>query len=107
MDGSIINFKYKFTDDYNPVYINGAFGGPGPGGEIVANFYLERTPIPNNEKVLFKEDDARVTQVEPKDHDVTVLRYVSTGIIMNLDTAKAVHEWLGNHIKHMEKQQGE
>lgn len=42
MDLDKINFKYKFSDAYNPVYVNGAYGGVNPRGEIVINFYFER-----------------------------------------------------------------
>ncbi len=35
-------FKYVFDDDYNPKYVNGAFGGVNPQGEINLNFYMER-----------------------------------------------------------------
>ena len=42
-----ITFKYKFPETYNPVYVNGAHGGINVQGEIIANFYMERTPLPN------------------------------------------------------------
>ena len=42
-----MTFKYIFTYDYSPVYVNGAHGGISPRGELVMNFYLERQPLPN------------------------------------------------------------
>ncbi len=43
-----IKFKYVFSYNYNPVYVNGAHGGISPRGELVVNFYLERPPLPNS-----------------------------------------------------------
>ena len=34
-------FKYIFSHDNNPVYVNGAHGGVNPRGELVVNFYLQ------------------------------------------------------------------
>ena len=101
-----ITFKYKYSDDYNPQYINGAQGGVNVQGEIVANFYFERLPLPNsitneisNDGVLGKE-----MATEPKDLHNSVLRYVQSGVIMNLEVAKQVYAWLGKHIELLENQ---
>ena len=34
LDKSILKFKYIFDNNYNPKYINGAYGGITPKGEI-------------------------------------------------------------------------
>lgn len=100
-----LKFEYKFSDDYNPIYVNGAYGGVNPRGEIIANFYLERNPIPYTE-VITLDDDGNFLNgevVNPENHQLTAVRYVSTGIVMNLENAKAFHEWLGVHIKKLEE----
>ena len=101
-----ITFKYKYPDDYNPQYINGAQGGINVQGEIVANFYFERLPLPksitnevNDEGVL-----GNMVATEPKDIHNSVLRYVQSGVVMNLEVAKQVHLWLGKHIELLENQ---
>jgi len=100
-----VRFKYIFPDDYNPVYVNGAYGGAGPRGELAINFYLERAPVPYTE---FRDVspqgvvDPKFT-LEPNDLGNIVIRYISSGVIMNLDTAKSVYTWLGEHIKRMEE----
>lgn len=104
MDENIVNFKYKFSEVYNPVYINGAYGGIGPRGELEVNFYLERQPIPYTEVHPIDKDGklgARVA-IKPEDHTDTIIRFVTTGIVMNLETAKTIHQWLGNNIKKLE-----
>lgn len=103
-----IKFKYIFADDYNPVYINGAHGGINSQGEIIANFYLERLGLPNSLDQELTEEGGlgQVLASEPADLNQSQIRFVRNGIIMNLKTAKALHTWLGDHIKNLEQLQG-
>ena len=99
-----IKFKYVFPENYNPVYCNGTFGGVSTSGEIVANFFLERMPIPNTMINSVNEDGSLgdVVKVDPEDLNGTVIRYVSAGIILSEAGAKTIYEWLGNQIKELE-----
>ncbi|MGG6439541.1 hypothetical protein ABET52_04200 [Saccharococcus caldoxylosilyticus] len=100
-----VNFKYVFADDYNPVYVNGAHGGISPQGEIVINFYFERRPLPYEEIYKFDEKGQPTGEIEvkPSNHNENIIRYVSTGIVMNLESAKIFHEWLREHIIMLEQ----
>ena len=100
-----ITFKYIFKYDYNPVYVNGAHGGVSPRGEIIANFYLERQPLPNEITHAIKPDgsiSADVIAVEPENLERSVVRYVSSGVVLNHQNAKALHNWLGEKIAELE-----
>ena len=99
-----IKFKYVFPENYNPIYCNGAFGGISAHGEIIANFFLERMPIPNSMTNLVNPDGSLggVVSVDPETLDETVIRQVSTGIVINEESAKAIHAWLGNQIQELE-----
>jgi len=99
-----IKCKYIFEDNYNPIYINGAQGGINPQGEIVINFYLERNALPvsqtfgiDNEKISAPEIES-----EPSDLENSFVRVIENGIIMNYQTAKEIHKWLGSHIEALE-----
>lgn len=101
-----ITFKYIYQDDFNPVYVNGAHGGINVQGEIIANFYFERLPMPykitnevSNEGVV-----GDILDTDPKDLSKSIVRYVQSGVVMNLEVAKQVYEWLGNQIKTRESQ---
>lgn len=97
-------FKYKFSDDYNPKYINGAVGGATSHGEIVANFFLERNPLPVKETYSINDSErAEKSNVEPNDLNKSAIRFIDTGIIMSLDTAKLVRDWLDRNIKTLEE----
>lgn len=99
-----IKFKYVFSDNYNPVYCNGAFGGVSTQGEIVANFFLERTPVPKYVINSVNTDGTLggVTEIEPQNINDTVIRYISSGIIMNKEIAQSIYEWLGSQIEELE-----
>lgn len=101
-----VTFKYKYPDDYNPQYINGAQGGVNVQGEIVANFYFERLPLPNSVTHEINNDGlpGNVVATKPEDLPYSVLRYVQSGVVMNLEVAKQIHSWLGKHIELLENQ---
>lgn len=99
-----LKFKYVFTYDYNPVYVNGAHGGISPRGEIIANFYLERTPVPN-ELVHAINPDGTITELhstDPEDLNNMMIRYVSNGIVLTYQNAKDLYGWLGDKIAELE-----
>lgn len=102
-----IKIKYKYADDYNPQYVNGAQGGINVQGEIVANFYFDRVPMPNSITQEVTKEGVLINNIvatEPEDLTKSVLRYVQSGIVMNLEVAKQIHDWLGNQIALRENQ---
>src|ERR1035437_10369869 len=102
---SSFSFKYIFTYDYNPVYVNGAHGGISPRGELIANFYLERQPLPNELTHAINSAGAigNITDVAPKDLNSSLVRYVPCGIVLNYASARNLHQWLGDKISEMER----
>ena len=99
-----VKFKYVFSENYNPIYCNGAFGGISPHGEIVANFFLERMPIPKSMTNSVNPDGSLggVVSMDPETLDETIIRHVSTGIVLSEESAKAIYDWLGNQIQELE-----
>ncbi len=99
-----MTFKYIFTYDYNPVYVNGAHGGISPRGELVMNFYLERPPLPNaiTHEITPVGGIGAETEVEPSDLGRSLVRHVTNGVVLNYNTARDLHYWLGEQLKAME-----
>ncbi|OGU12578.1 MAG: hypothetical protein A2075_01635 [Geobacteraceae bacterium GWC2_58_44] len=99
-----MTFKYIFTYDYNPVYVNGAHGGISPRGELVMNFYLERQPLPNaiTHEITQAGTIGPETSVEPSDLGRSLVRQVINGVVLNYNTARELHYWLGEKVKEME-----
>ena len=99
-----VKFKYIFTYDYNPVYINGAHGGITPRGELVVNFYQERPPLPNSisHEINPNGTIGSEVSVSPEDLNQTLVRFVTNGVVVNYQTAHDLHFWLGEKLKEME-----
>jgi hypothetical protein len=100
-----IKCKYIFDDNYNPEYVNGAQGGINPLGEIVINFYLERNAIPNSQTFEIKDGKISVEDIEsePVDLKNSFVRVIKNGIVLNYQSAKEIHKWLGSHIEKLEE----
>jgi hypothetical protein len=102
-----IIFKYLFSEDYNPVYVNGAHGGVSPRGELVVHFYLERPGVPvsiTHEVTANGTIGAEIDEV-PADFKQTLYRAVESGVVMNYDSARNFHHWLGERLKELESLQ--
>lgn len=99
-----MTFKYIFQYDYNPIYVNGAHGGISPRGELVMNFYLERQPLPNaiTHEITQAGTIGPETEVEPADLTRSLVRQVINGVVVNYNTARELHYWLGEKLKEME-----
>ena len=103
--GKKLKCKYIFDDNYNPVFVNGAYGGINPQGDIVVNFYFERMALPNSQTFEIEDNELKEIESErdPKDHGDSFVRVINTGIILDYKRAKIIHQWLGSHIKNLEK----
>jgi len=99
-----MTFKYIFQYDYNPIYVNGAHGGISPRGELVMNFYLERQPLPNSivHEITPAGTIGPETAVDPSDLTRSLVRQVINGVVVNYQTARELHYWLGEKLKEME-----
>jgi hypothetical protein len=100
-----LKIKYIFPKDYNPVFVNGAYGGLSPRGDIVVNFFLERPALPNSQ--TYEINDGKIgTEIieerDPTDLQGSIVRYISQGIILDYKNAKELQRWLGSHIEQLE-----
>ncbi len=99
-----IKFKYIFNYGYNPVYVNGAHGGISPRGELVMNFYLERMALPQSITHEINPNGTIGNEVasEPDDLKNSLVRFIDTGVVMNYQSARDFHLWLGERLKELE-----
>ena len=97
-----VEFKYIFQDDYNPVYANGAVGGIGSQGELVINFYHERTGVPYSQTHSMDTQTMalgpEINRDPPSGDKLQFVRFVTTGVVMDLACARRIHIWLGGKI---------
>ena len=103
-----IKYKYIFNKDYNPVYINGVYGGFTANNELNANFFLERGGLPKHE--IFKINNGKLSSTpDERKPDISqehlFVRVVSHGIVVSYDQAKIIRDWFIKHITDYEKAQ--
>ena len=103
-NGPKLKFKYVYAADYNPVYVNGAHGGLTPRGELVVNFYLERTGLPDAIVHEITPEGTLGVEIaqEPVDGMNSLVRFIESGIVLNTENARTLHAWLGERIKEMD-----
>lgn len=97
-----INGSFEYGKNYDMKFVNGIFGGTTINNqEIIVNFYFENIALPTSYELNIDDDDnIAETKFLTDGHDVS--RKVETGVIMNLDTAKALYEWLESTINNIE-----
>lgn len=100
-----IEFHYIKSNSFRAVHCDGVWGGTTPRGYITMNFYSERAPIPNRLKHAV-EPDGRVGK-EIAEGRITregIIREVEVEVIMDLEMAKSVVDWLQGHIRFLDDQ---
>lgn len=94
MDDNMVKFKYVFDKTYNQQYANGAFGGITPHGEVVVNFYFERSGLPYEQTFSLKDDGTIGDLVQTEPEEFKFVRYIQNGIILSRQDARGIAEWL-------------
>ena len=99
-----LDVTFKYTEDYNPNYVSGVWGGIGPHGELICHFYLDRQGLPKKQHLELDQTTGVVatTTTDPDEHERKIIRFVTSGIIMNAETARSFHQWLGEKIPAIE-----
>lgn len=94
MENNSVKFRYIFENDYNPQYANGAFGGITPHGEVVLNFYFERSGLPYTQEFALNNDGTigDMTGIEPEESKY--VRYIQNGVIMTQKDARSFAQWI-------------
>lgn len=94
---SEIDFHYIKTDNYRTFHVDGAFGGPTPNGQIYISLFIERAPIP--EIVRHKINaDGTISEEVSRIGKKGVVRETEAGLIMSLEVAKILQNWLNQKI---------
>jgi hypothetical protein len=100
---------YIKDESYRTFFASGVIGGLNSIGQVNLNFYLDRLAIPTKqilevnqlgESTEPKYKLGNVVGTEIKDGWV---REVSVGMVMSVDTARAVAEWLNRQVEEFDK----
>jgi len=89
------NIKVEFTKskDFRTIAATGAWGGLGPQGELICNFFVEKAKL--LDKMTVEVDPLTGTVKEIRDSAEDIMeREFQVCIVMRADIAKVVGEWL-------------
>ncbi len=94
-------FHYIKTNNYKTYYADGIFGGITPKGKLYMEPFIERGATPRQVKHTLMDDGSldSGTIVEGKKD---IIREIECGILMDIENAKALRDWLNSKIEEFE-----
>ena len=91
-----LDFHYLKTPCYRTYHVDGIFGGIAPNGNLYMELFIERFPTPKVVRCkLTPEGPGEEVSREGKDG---VIREVEGGLVMNINTATTLRDWLDGKI---------
>ena len=101
-----IAFHYIKSNNFRVVHADGVWGGPTPRGYMSMNFYSERTPIPRRVTLsLTPEGDlGKLGDEVDRDSREGFVREVEVEVILDLELARSLAQWLDDKIKALQDQ---
>lgn len=96
---SDLRFTYQKGNFYRMIHVDGAVGGVGPNGRYIhLTMFSERRSIPKAQ-VFDISDDGTLADDPKHVEDITgVFRELEACAVMDIQTAKSLHRWLGEKI---------
>ncbi len=98
-----VETHYIKNHDFKTIEGSGIFGGLTNNGKINVNFFTDRAPIPK--KIILEIDPltGKIIQEIERDSKEGIIREVQFGVLLNIDTAKNIVEWLTQKIDEYEQ----
>lgn len=97
-----VDFEYIKSGDYRVIYADGVHGGPTPRGMVQLSFYAERTPIPRKIVHQILDNQLGPELRDRRESRSGIIRQVAATVVMSLDTARSLREWLDEKIEILE-----
>ncbi len=97
-----LKVKYVIPDDLPDYHVTGVFGSVSI-NQLSMHFFSERSAIPKEYTAVIDDETKEVTNGEPK-KGADLVRLIQTSIAMDLNTAIAIHAWMGEKIDFIIKQ---
>ena len=93
-EDKVLPIKLSYENEQTNKYVNGAFGALSGNGEFILNFYIERPSDPSKGQVTIHKDGT----VDNSYDDIGVERIVHTRLVMSIDTARSIQEWIKRNV---------
>jgi len=99
-NGGQIKFVYIKPEKYEVCYVNGAYGGLTPRGDLLCNFFFESRRLPKEEVAEINDGKLLTTETDVPENEV--LRELKFGVIMTTKEAKNLADWIYDKIEEYE-----
>ncbi|KPK75620.1 MAG: hypothetical protein AMJ79_10680 [Phycisphaerae bacterium SM23_30] len=97
-----INFDYIKSNHFRVIHVGGAHGGLGPKGNMIQMaLFSERNAIPQRE--TYAIDEGKLGNLKESKGRDAIIREVEVEVLMDLNTATAIRNWLNDKIKQIEQ----
>ena len=93
----------KGLDKYEIRFANGAYGGFGPQASLFVTFFMEHYLVPEMDTGILTDSGKPEMRKQGEEDELIIEREVVARLAFDLDTARRVHKWLGEHISTQEK----
>jgi len=90
-----LTFEYKILPTFNSYAISGVHGGLNASGEVVANFFHERGPIPKKQEYQIRNGQLQEPPISEEKKDA-IIRDVLFSVSMSPSVARALAKWLND-----------
>lgn len=97
-----VTFEYTVSPNYGVYAVNGIHGGFNAQGDLVANFFYERSPIPKKITHAINDDDSLGDELSRETSDA-IVRQITFGISMNPRIARYFAKWFNNKADEYER----
>ncbi|KAF5416462.1 MAG: hypothetical protein C5S48_02780 [Candidatus Methanogaster sp.] len=87
-----VKFVFKKSEEYQIHYVNGAFGGITPRGDVLYHLFFEYRDLPGEEELALEE--GKLKPQEKDLPDLEIIRDLKVGIIMTPEQAENLANWL-------------
>ncbi len=100
-----IKFVYSKPEEVRPIYVNGAYGGISPRGELICNFFFERPDLPKEERMPLIEGKPQVELTEhtfPISHtpdELVIRRDINAILIIPVQEISSIANWMLDKLK--------
>jgi hypothetical protein len=100
-----IKFVYSKPEEVRPIYVNGAYGGISPRGELICSFFFEHPDLPKEERMSLIEGKPQVEKIErtfPIGHapdEVVIRRDINVILIIPAHEISTIANWMLDKLK--------
>ena len=95
---SSIKFHYIKGNFFRVIHADGAIGGITPSRDIFVSLFSERAALPKMIEQTVKLDGSLGDEVAREGKD-GIVREVEVGIVLSLNAAQLIADWLHNQVK--------